>query len=947
LTRPDRRFRPRPIDALERRTYFSPLTFSAPATYPTGLHPDAIAAADLTGSGVNDVVTADFSANTVSVLMGNGNGAFQAPVAYAVGGSPEAVAIADLNGDGHPDIVTADESTDTISILFNNGDGTFAPAVQYAVGVRPEGIAFADFNNNGLLDIVTSNEGASSVSVLTNVGNGTFTPAATFFCGLAPGGVAIGDFNGDGLPDIVVTNPSLNEVTVLRNTGTGDFDDLLSYPTGDAPVAIAVADLNADGRPDVVTADLHAATISLLLGNGDGTFQASVDTGTGAFPFSVSTGDLNGDGRTDVVTSNSYDNDVSVLLRNGLGAFAIQHGVKAGQAPEATVAADVNGDGRDDLVTADFNTSVISVSLNQTIFVPLVPTTTTLTVGQSTVQLGNKLLLTATVSTAGAVKKTGIIQFFAGDRVLGVVAINPFGVARLATSALDLGDTVLTAHYGGDSIYGASTGGPLTETVVEPAAAVPYLVPSVPLVGLSSTFVPGDRGSAVVSIFDQGAGTARGSVAVDLALVPTDPTEASVPVATDVQVNLAVTGGRTVNPRIGFTVPADIEPGGYTISAALVPVSGLSADEVDTDTVTAATTQQGVLGFGTVGSHLNYRLVRTLPNGATVTVSLLGGTGTLVEDGGGQIELSLSGTSPGSKLAVTATGPVNVAGISNPGTINTVAIDTAELSGAINLGLGVARFTAENVDDATIVLGGGPLTTMTLGAVAGVSLSSPQAFTALSVASWTNSAADQITIPWITTLASTGDFGSNMDIPGANRTVSLRTVAIGGAITGGIWAVAQQVDSIAAHGVDAGWSADVRSSLLSLTDTGDFEGALAAGYLGAFRVTGAVTDAMVLVGTDFGPDGLPGGGDDQFHAGTIGSIQIGSSSGSVIAAGLLPAVDAPFTVGGSLIAGGTIRSITVTGTADAASKFLTASLPRQVRIAGVVLSPAGDARFEL
>ena len=94
-------------------------------TFATGKQPFSVAVADLTGDGMPDIITANASSNTVSVLMGNGNGTFQPQQTYAVGSRPYSVAVADLTGDGKPDIVTTNYGGNSVSVLLNNGDGIF------------------------------------------------------------------------------------------------------------------------------------------------------------------------------------------------------------------------------------------------------------------------------------------------------------------------------------------------------------------------------------------------------------------------------------------------------------------------------------------------------------------------------------------------------------------------------------------------------------------------------------------------------------------------------------------------------------------------------------------------------------------------------------------------------------------------------------------------------
>ena len=94
-----------------------------------------MAVADLTGDGIPDIVTANAFDNTVSVLMGIGNGTFQPQQTFAVGSRPYSVAVADLTGDGNPDIVTTNYLGNSLSVLLNDGDGTFAAQQTIATDV--------------------------------------------------------------------------------------------------------------------------------------------------------------------------------------------------------------------------------------------------------------------------------------------------------------------------------------------------------------------------------------------------------------------------------------------------------------------------------------------------------------------------------------------------------------------------------------------------------------------------------------------------------------------------------------------------------------------------------------------------------------------------------------------------------------------------------------------
>ena len=56
------------------------------------------------------------------VLLGNGDGTFQAnPLSYVTGLFPQAVAAADVNGDGLADLVVTNINANNITLLFNDG----------------------------------------------------------------------------------------------------------------------------------------------------------------------------------------------------------------------------------------------------------------------------------------------------------------------------------------------------------------------------------------------------------------------------------------------------------------------------------------------------------------------------------------------------------------------------------------------------------------------------------------------------------------------------------------------------------------------------------------------------------------------------------------------------------------------------------------------------------
>ena len=200
-------------------------TFVAGATYPLGSAltqpPSSIVAADFNGDGKIDLAVANAALSTsISILLGNGDGTFQSPVQYTTGSWPYSIAVADFNGDGKLDLVVANNepTSDSVSILLGNGDGTFRTHVDYSTGVAPESVSIGDFNGDGKLDVATADNGSNTVSILFGNGDGTFQANQDFVVGLYPTSIVAHDFNGDGVLDLAVTNWGSNTVTVMLQT---------------------------------------------------------------------------------------------------------------------------------------------------------------------------------------------------------------------------------------------------------------------------------------------------------------------------------------------------------------------------------------------------------------------------------------------------------------------------------------------------------------------------------------------------------------------------------------------------------------------------------------------------------------------------------------------------------------------------------------------------------
>ena len=93
---------------------------------------------------------------------------------YSTASYPLSVAVGDFNNDTRQDIVVANAGSNTVSVLLGYGNGSFQDQMTYSVGSEPFSVAAGDFNNDTRLDIVVANYDSDNVSILLGYGNGSF-----------------------------------------------------------------------------------------------------------------------------------------------------------------------------------------------------------------------------------------------------------------------------------------------------------------------------------------------------------------------------------------------------------------------------------------------------------------------------------------------------------------------------------------------------------------------------------------------------------------------------------------------------------------------------------------------------------------------------------------------------------------------------------------------------
>jgi Bacterial type II and III secretion system protein/FG-GAP-like repeat len=349
----------------------------------TGANPDYVATADLNHDGFQDVIVANFTDGTLSIFLGVGDGTFNLPITVTVGAGPAWVVTGNfhLTSDtsNNVDILVANENANTLSLLLGNGDGTFQPAQTITTGHLPSSIAVADFNNDGLSDLAVVNQGDNTIGIYLRNTDGTFKAPALIATGTKPTSIVAGAFNpnSNAIIDLAITNSTENTLETFIGKGDGTFFSPIKYATGVTPVFVALADVNNDQVLDLIVADSGTVasgnntvinSVSVFLGNGDGTFgnstTARLDFPAGTNPTSIAIADFNVDGLPDMAVTATGDNALAVLIGVGGGIFSPPIELPLQTSPGSAATADFNGDGLPDVAVTNFGSNSVAIVLD-------------------------------------------------------------------------------------------------------------------------------------------------------------------------------------------------------------------------------------------------------------------------------------------------------------------------------------------------------------------------------------------------------------------------------------------------------------------------------------------------------------------------------------------------------------------------------------------------------
>jgi hypothetical protein len=467
-------------------------TFQSPVLLALSTHtPTGIAAADLDGDGLVDLVVSDFgvppSVNLVTpgaiyILLQQRDGSFLQSTTLNVVPHPGPVLVADLNGDGHPDIAALYGAPSEVMVYLGQGGASFSSPNQFPVLALPNGFVTGSFANSNAADIVTADLGANAISVLVNQGGDSLDLASSMNPSLISQPVTLTatvrpKFSGSGPPSGSVIfsdgNTTLGTFSVnssgsaslTTNFSSAGRHSLLAVFSGNGGLVTASARLNqvVDQATPSVTI---TSSVSPSFAGHPVAFSITVSAG-GAGPVPTGNVDVTSDGS--VVFSGTLD-----------GTGKVSFTTTALPAGADVVTAHYAGDSN--------YPSVVSSPFNQT--VSQNTDTTTLTVAPNPSVFGQSVNFTATVTStlAGSPQPTGAVRFSDAGNFVVAGDVDNLGRATVAVNSQAAGTHNIVASYSGDANFAPSISAASALAVNKaPTTIALVALPSASVVGQSVT----------------------------------------------------------------------------------------------------------------------------------------------------------------------------------------------------------------------------------------------------------------------------------------------------------------------------------------------------------------------------------------------------------------------------------------------------------------------------
>jgi YVTN family beta-propeller protein len=284
------------------------------------------------------------------------------------------------------------------------------------------------------------------------------------------------DVNPSVAGGMVTLTATLTAIAPGTGTPTGTVTFL------DGTTTLGTGSLNSSGVATLATSALTAGTHSLTAQyGGDTNFSASTSAALSQAVLGTTTTGLS------PLTAASYGTPVTctatvkpggggtltgtVMFLDGTTVLGTRTLNGSGVATFTTSTLTVGTHS----ITAKYNGSANfagSTSAAGTETITPATTTAALVSSAASASSGAPVTFTATITSSTSGMPTGTVNFLDGTTVLGTGTLNGSGVATLTTSTLAVGTHSITAAFGGDSNFAASTSTVLSQVVLAPSFAL-------------------------------------------------------------------------------------------------------------------------------------------------------------------------------------------------------------------------------------------------------------------------------------------------------------------------------------------------------------------------------------------------------------------------------------------------------------------------------------------
>jgi hypothetical protein len=233
--------------------------FAYPGAFTGGVR---VAAGDVNGDSLDDIITAAGPGGNGHVKAFNGTSSAEIASFFAYGPSFTGgvfVGSGDVNNDAFDDIITGvDDGFASHVKAFSGAGGAeirsfFAYGAGFTGGVR---VAAGDINNDNFDDIITG-AGAAGFGHVKVFSGATGMEIRSFFA-YGPsftGGVFVGsgDVNNDNIDDIITGAEVNGHVKVFSGANNAELYSFFAFPGFTGGVRVAAGDVNNDGYADIIT----------------------------------------------------------------------------------------------------------------------------------------------------------------------------------------------------------------------------------------------------------------------------------------------------------------------------------------------------------------------------------------------------------------------------------------------------------------------------------------------------------------------------------------------------------------------------------------------------------------------------------------------------------------------------------------------------------------------